>query len=444
VTAAGRARLDQHAWGVPYVLAMSVAAFVVSYGLYVAVRPGDGLAHSDVPHYNAYAVHVAARQLPYRDFQLEYPPAAVVAFVLPAADLPGIASTDGAAWDPPNAAARRYHDRFVLLVLVLGIVMVASTVFSLAALHRSPPVTLMSVGVLVSSPWLLGDVFPERFDVWPAALTAVAVALALRNRYASAACMLAVAAAAKLYALVLLPVVLIVVMGQRGARSALTTAGVALATLVVLVAPFAIVSPSGVWDALRVQFRGGLHIETAASAVLVLASRASAELSSLGLFEPFTLSDREAEHGLGRGVLVGPGTGAAVTILNALLVAGVLGLLASLARSKGDVRERLVRYSAAVVATTVALGSVLSPQYLVWLLPLVVLVGGRRGTAATLLFVLASVLTQVWFRWIYTSYAQDLDAGTATVLLARNLLLLAIALVLALPAKSLLTRSNRP
>jgi len=304
VTAAGRARLDEQAWGVPYVLAMSVAAFVVSYGLYVAVRPGDGLAHSDVPHYNAYAVHVAARQLPYRDFQLEYPPAAVVAFVLPAADLPGVASTDGAAWDPPNAAA--------------------------------------------------------------------------------------------------------------------------------------------VWDALRVQFRGGLHIETAASAVLVLASRASAELSSLGLFDSFTLSDREAEHGLGRGVLVGPGTGAAVTILNVLLVAGVLGLLASLARSKGDVREQLVRYSAAVVATTVALGSVLSPQYLVWLLPLVVLVGGRRGTAATVLFVLASVLTQVWFRWIYTSYARDLDAGTATVLLARNLLLLAIALVLALPAKSLLASSNRP
>jgi hypothetical protein len=443
VTAAGRARRDQPAWDVTYVLAMSVAAFVVSFALYVALRPGNALEHSDVPHYNAYAARVADRELPYRDFQLEYPPAALVMFALPAVSLPGVASADGALWDPPNGAARRYHDRFVLLVLLLGAGMVVSTVLSLAVLRRSTPATLLSLGVVVSSPWLLGDVLLERFDVWPAAATAVAIALALRSRYAYAAGVLAAATAAKFYAVLLLPVLFIVVARHRDVRAAVATAGVALATLFLLVAPFAIASPSGVWDALTIQFEGGLHIETLASAVLVLASHVSGELSSLGLMEPFTLSDREAEHGLGRGVLVGPGTGAAVPILNALLVAAVLGLLTSLAWSKGDLRELLVRHSAAIVAAAVALGSVLSPQYLVWLLPLVVLVGGRRGTAATLLFVLACILTNVWFRWIYPSYARDLDAGTASVLLARNLLLLAIALLLALPARSLFARLRR-
>jgi hypothetical protein len=119
-------------------------------------------------------------------------------------------------------------------------------------------------------------------------------------------------------------------------------------------------------------------------------------------------------------------------------------LLAAFTLSKHDLREEFVRYSGALVATVVALGSVLSPQFLVWLLPLVVLVGGRRGAVATLLFVGASLLTQVWFRWIYTSYARDLDAGTATVLLARNLLLLAIAVVLALPVTSGFARLRSP
>ena len=174
--------------------------------------------------------------------------------------------------------------------------MVVSTVLSLAVLRRSTPATLLSLGVVVSSPWLLGDVLLERFDVWPAAATAVAIALALRSRYAYAAGVLAAATAAKLYAALLLPVLFIVVARHRGVRAVLATAGVALATLFLLVAPFAIASPSGVWDALTIQFEGGLHIETLASAVLVLASHVSGELSSRGLMEPFTLSDREAER----------------------------------------------------------------------------------------------------------------------------------------------------
>ena len=107
------------------------------------------------------------------------------------------------------------------------------------------------------------------------------------------------------------------------------------------------------------------------------------------------------------------------------------------ARSRRDAREDLLRYAAATVATVLALGTVLSPQYIAWLIPLVPLVGGRSGTIATVLFVVAAVLTNVWIPGMYLDYQDGLDAGPASLLLARNLALLATAVVLVLPDDSL-------
>lgn len=131
--------------------------------------------------------------------------------------------------------------------------------------------------------------------------------------------------------------------------------------------------------------------------------------------------------------LGGPGVATTTTVMNLLLAAVLCWLWVSLARSRRDPQEDLLRYAAATVATVLVLGTVLSPQYVVWLIPLVPLVGGRRGTAAILFFVAAAVLTNVWIPDKYFEYQSGLAAGPASVLLARNLALLAIALVLLLP-----------
>ena len=80
----------------------------------------------------------------------------------------------------------------------------------------------------------------------------------------------------------------------------------------------------------------------------------------------------------------------------------------------------------------VALGKVLSPQFLIWLIPLVPLVRGRRGLAATCLLTAALILTQVWFPQRYFDYA--LDGRLAGVVVLRDLVLVALLGVLALPA----------
>ena len=86
----------------------------------------------------------------------------------------------------------------------------------------------------------------------------------------------------------------------------------------------------------------------------------------------------------------------------------LVALWIAFARGAAD-RDRFVRYAAACVCAFVAFGKVLSPQYLIWLVPLVALVSGRRGIAAVALLVAALVATQAWFPDHYWSYVYDLD-----------------------------------
>ena len=83
--------------------------------------------------------------------------------------------------------------------------------------------------------------------------------------------------------------------------------------------------------------------------------------------------------------------------------------------------------AAAAVAALVAFDRVLSPQYLIWLVPFIPLVRGARGFCASLLLFLALGLTQTWFPRHYWPLANDHASPYSWYLLARDLALVAIA-----------------
>jgi len=90
--------------------------------------------------------------------------------------------------------------------------------------------------------------------------------------------------------------------------------------------------------------------------------------------------------------------------------------------------EELVRWSAAALVAFVALGKVLSPQFLIWLVPLVPLVAGRRGVLASALLATAIVLTQLWFPFRYWDVVALEPVGW--LVLVRDLLLVALYAIL--------------
>jgi hypothetical protein len=79
---------------------------------------------------------------------------------------------------------------------------------------------------------------------------------------------------------------------------------------------------------------------------------------------------------------------------------------------------------------------VLSPQFLIWLVPLVALVDGRRGVRAMGMLAVALVLTHLWFPRRYWDYVYTFDGLTASLVLARDLALVALAVLLVSPLRA--------
>ena len=383
--------------------------------------------------YATYGTKIVDGEVPYRDFAMEYPPAAAAMFALPATRLVAGGRTDGASWAPLNAAGRRYYRSFESLVALLMAAILVLTALTLQTMRRPGGIVASALCLVALSPLLIGRVLPERFDVWPAALTAAALAVAVRGRLRSGAALLGVGAAAKIYPLVLVPVVAIVALRRRGRREALAVAASSLAALVVVFLPFAIVSPSGTWHSVRSQFAGGTQIESVAASIVVGIAHVGNTFGLPVLPRPSSFATQAAGGGLIRIDLVGPGVGALTALFDALLAGTLLLVWFRLQKSRRDGREDLLRYGAGTIATVLVLGTVLSPQYVVWLIPLVPLVGGARGVAAMLLLALAAGLTNIWIPDHYFAYQSRLGSGPTALLVARNVTLAALALVLLLP-----------
>ncbi|HEU4942135.1 MAG TPA: glycosyltransferase 87 family protein [Gaiellaceae bacterium] len=340
-------------------------------------------------------------QVPYRDFAVEYPPAALPAFLLPA------------------LGGGDYRPRFEGLMAGLGV----AAVLLVAAM--GPWWAPLFVGI---APLLLGSVVLTRFDLWPAALAAAALAIFLAGRLRLGLGVLGVAAAAKVYPALLAPILLAHVWRTRGRREALVAAGVFFGVIAAIVLPFALVAPGGVWDAFWGQAGRPLQIESLGAGILLAAHQAF----GVGL-------TMESSHGSQN--LVGGTADALATVTTILQAASVLAIWVWYARGPAD-RDRLLRACAAVVCAFVAFGKVLSPQFLLWLIPLVPLLRGRRGLLASGVLAAALVLTQLWFPYRYWKLALEFDAAASWLVLLRDVTLVALVAVLTLPAFAGRSRSS--
>jgi glycosyl transferase family 87 len=381
------------------------AAQAVALGL-VLLTASWGLLHVgfydrnqiiDTPVYQHYGEQMLDGKVPYRDFAVEYPPAALPVFVLPAL-----------------AAKEDYQSAFELLMWAAAVAAIVLLGITLAAVGAGPARLFGAAAFAGLAPLALGSVILTRFDLWPAALVAGALAALVSGRERLGLGVLALATAAKLYPAVLLPLALVWVARRRGIREAAIAMVVFVAVLAVVVLPFAILSPGGIADSLTSQLSRPLQIESLGAAVLLAAHQ-------LGAYDPTVVSTHGSQN------LAGSLPDALATVQTALQLVALVGVWILFARGRGNGNGFLAASTAAVVAF-VAFGKVLSPQFLIWLLPLVPLVAGEVGLTACVLLVGTLVTTQLWFPYRYWHVVALSPAGW--LVLVRDLLLVALLAVL--------------
>jgi Glycosyltransferase family 87 len=301
-----------------------------------------------------------------------------------------------------------YRHAFKLLMALLGVAMLFVAASILARLGAGTPRLYGSLGALALSPLAIGPVSLNTYDLWPALLAAAAVCALLYGRPTLGFALLGLAVTAKLYPLALLPVFCLFAWRRGLGRPLLAFAGV----VILVVGPFALLGWDGLWDSIDAQAQRALQLESLGGALLVAADK-------LGLYDADVVSGSTAALSRDLGGRVADGVAAAMTVLQVLAVAVVTWLFARAERGG----ERLVAAAAGTLAGFVAFARFVSPQYLVWLLPFVVLVAPPAGIVATALLGGALVLGQLWFFHYRELFALE---DVAWLVVARDLLLVAL------------------
>jgi len=381
----------------------ALVVLVAGWALTLWVAPWSDQRVNDLFVYRTFAQPVLAGGLPYRDVAFEYPPLAA-----PAIALPGIAGTGEAA----------FRWAFALWTLA-GAVAVVLLCGALARATGGDARRALVAAALM--PLLCGALLRTHFDLFPVALVLAGLLLLCRERPRAGLAVLGLGAMTKLFPLVAVPVALAWLVG-RGQRREAWQGALACAAVMAVVAGAAVaVSPGGALDAVRYHLDRPVQVESSPALVLL-------GLDAAGAGEARSVSSHRSDG------LLHP----AADAVAALFLAAFVAVVALLCARTGESARDLVVAALAGCAAFALLGKVLSPQFVIWLLPLGALAFAWRMHALAAAVALAAILTQVEFPAHYFDVVAREPLAVALVAL-RNL---ALAAVVALSVRELQPRRH--
>jgi len=368
-----RARVGPYGPMVLFVVLHAVIILVLFGGAF----PNEGLTDSR-SLFHFFAQRITSGDFPYRDFSLEYPPVSLIFFLIPRLFA---ASESG------------YHIAFAvqtLLLDILGLIMLRSLA---RRLGYSEAGTLFGATVLLLA---MGPMAVDHFDFAVGILTLGAVYAFVRGWRTTAWIVLALAAMAKIFPIVIAPLFVLYLWRQGEYREIWKGGGIFGAVLLAIAAPFLLKAFDGFVDSFTYHSERGLQIESTYASAILLGDEWGIGTAKLNF-----------DHGSWN--LAGNSPDALARF--SPVITGILLLLLynfyrwfqlSRSLSHQPIHERwLITFAALAVILFMLSNKVFSPQYMLWLYPLAAVSAGTHRPAVCAAFAAAFFLTQEIYPYDY-------------------------------------------
>jgi len=351
-----------------FTVLMGVIPFVFLVATYISNEPDD------IVNYYNQATQILSGRMPYSDVPFEYPPFAMVFFILPAL----------VSWDIGS-----YRAAYAVMVYIALFFLVY---YSYKVADRCQ-MEMWKVNLLMVTFVLVGMAFVvARYDVFPVVMITISLWLYLDKRYKLAFAVMALACMTKVYPGVLLIPMLVPFLMRREWRNFFTGFLVFALVCLIVELPFIINDPSTAFAYLTYHSDRGLQVEAVVSSFLMTAA----------LIVP---TDISIVHNYGSHNLVGALPDAIAPFMNIIMVAALLlFVLVIMYRLSKSERARENPFPIvgvmclAMVMIFIMFSKVYSAQYILWIIPLVLFailpsIGLEHRKELTMLFAPFCVFT---------------------------------------------------
>ena len=370
------------------------------------------------------ATQMLSGQVPYSDFTCEYPPLALLSFLLP-----GLLSTVQPAYGFLFALEMLLLDLVVLFIIWKLASRLKMRIWYALAIYT---LCLLAIGLVVTG----------RFDMLPATLVLVALYAFISGKNKTAWVVLALGMTAKLYPIIIAPLFALYLLRHQQYRKLVQGIAIFGGIVLVLNLPWIIINASGYWEFLSYHLERGLHAESSYGSVLLIGQMmgitqvdAAMTYGSWNLISP--MADNLAQSSFYVTVIF-------LLITYAFYATRLWGKSGDIAEEKmfgNGAAELILRYSLLAVFIMLLTSKVFSPQFLIWLCPLIPLVRTRWRYIPWLLFLVIGGLSQYiyphnYLEFEYATLGSELGKTYLIIMLAiRNFLLVAMAVIYLFPPR---------